>query len=87
MGSAKAAINHWKHGVSFEEVVSVFYDENAIEFFDTLNSEWEDRFLLLGVSSQLRLLLVCHCHRDDDLTLRVISARKATKNEAKQYKR
>ncbi|MDA3925904.1 MAG: BrnT family toxin [Kiritimatiellae bacterium] len=85
--SRKATINLRKHGVSFEEAASAFYDEFAIEFFDTNNSEMEDRFLLLGLSSALRLILVCHCLRETGDVLRIISARKATKNEAKQYKR
>jgi uncharacterized DUF497 family protein len=87
LDSRKATINLRKHGVSFEEAASAFYDEFAIEFFDTNNSEMEDRFLLLGLSSALRLILVCHCLRETGDVLRIISARKATKNEAKQYKR
>ena len=83
----KAVANLRKHGVSFEEAISVFYDDFAVEFFDSNNSEWEDRFLLLGLSSNLRLLLVCHCHRQDDEVLRIISTRKATKRESKLYKR
>ena len=84
---AKAAINLSKHGVSFEEAVSVFYDEQALEFYDDKHSEWEDRFLLLGLSTNIRLLLVCHCHRESDSVIRIISARQATKNEAKNYRR
>ena len=85
--SRKAASNLRKHNVSFEEAVSVFYDDFAIEFFDSDNSELEDRFLLLGLSSSMRLLLVCHCVRENGDLLRIISARKATKSESKLYKR
>lgn len=83
--NAKAAINIKKHGVSFEEASSVFYDEYALEIFDPDHSEDEDRFLLLGISSSLRLLVVCHCYRENDEFIRIISARKATKTEAKSY--
>jgi uncharacterized DUF497 family protein len=83
----KAQSNLNKHGVSFEEAVSVFYDELAIEFYDELHSEWEDRFLLLGISKRMNLLLICHCYREQNGTIRIISARKATKNEAKHYEK
>ncbi len=83
----KARLNEKKHGISFEEAATVFYDEMAIEFYDDEHSEWEDRFLLLGLSSRLNLLLVCHCFNESDGTIRIISARKATKNESKFYKR
>ena len=85
--SEKAKANLDKHGVSFEEAMSVFYDEVAIEFYDDEHSEWEDRFLLLGLSSDMKLLLVCHCYRSEEGVIRLISARKATKNEAKHYQR
>ena len=78
----KAKTNLDKHGISFEEAMTVFYDEAAIEFYDDEHSEWEDRFLLLGVSSDMKLLLVCHCYRKEEFVIRIISARKATKNEA-----
>ena len=84
---AKAIANEVKHGVSFAEAVTVFHDEQALEFYDDVHSEWEDRFLLLGLSSNVRLLLVCHCHRQEDRVIRIISARKATRNEAKLYPR
>lgn len=84
---AKAKANLDKHGVSFEEAMSVFYDEAAIEFYDDEHSEWEDRLLLLGLSSDVKLLLVCHCYRSEEGVIRLISARKATKNEAKHYQR
>ena len=82
---AKAASNLKKHGVSFEEAQSVFYDEFAIQFFDEGGSESEDRFLMLGMSNEARLLLVCHCERHGGGTIRIISARKATGNERKHY--
>ncbi|HPM83003.1 MAG TPA: BrnT family toxin [Candidatus Anammoximicrobium sp.] len=80
---AKAEANRRKHGISFEEAQSVFYDESAVEFYDDEHSEWKDRFLLLGLSSRLRLLLVCHCYRERESVIRIISARKATRNEAR----
>ena len=81
----KARANAEKHGVTFEEARTVFFDENALEFYDDVHSEWEERFLLLGVSGALRLLLVCHCVKEEEGLIRIISARKATKNEAKWY--
>ena len=72
-----------KQGVSFDEAQSVFYDEFAVQFFDNDNAESEDRFLLLGFSDEARLLIVCHCERELGNIIRIISARKATKNEAK----
>ncbi|MFH1742639.1 MAG: BrnT family toxin [bacterium] len=84
---AKAQANLRKHGVSFEEAQTVFFDESAIEFYEDEHAEWEDRFLLLGLSSHLRLLMVCHCYRESESVIRIISARKATSNEAKFYRR
>ncbi len=81
----KAASNKKKHGVSFDEAQSIFYDEFAIQFFDGESSESEDRFLMLGFSDGARLLIVCHCERDQGNIIRIISARKATKNESKYY--
>jgi uncharacterized DUF497 family protein len=83
--AAKAAINVEKHGVSFEEAQSVFYDELAVQFFDEEHSTSEERFLLLGVSTGAKLLLVCHCERESGNVIRIISARKATKREAIFY--
>ena len=83
----KAEENLRKHGVSFDEAQTVFYDEYATEFYDDTHSESEDRFLLLGLSSHLRLVMVCHCYRENDSVIRIISARKATANEAKFYRR
>lgn len=83
--TAKAASNKKKHGVSFEEAQSVFYDEFAVQFFDEDNSVPEERFLMLGFSDEARLLMVCHCERDQGSIVRIISARKATKNESNHY--
>lgn len=83
----KAQANINKHGVSFEEARSVFLDEFGVEFYDDEHSEWENRFLLLGLSSRLRLLLVCHCYREADGVIRIISARKATPSESVLYRR
>jgi uncharacterized protein len=85
--AAKVRDNAKKHGVSFEEARSAFYDESALEFYDDEHAEWEDRFLLLGLSARLQLLLVCHCYREQDETIRIISARKATKLEFQHYGR
>ena len=83
---AKAASNLKKHGISFEEARSVFFDELAIQFFDNTYSQLgEDRFLLLGTSNEEKLLLVCHCERKHGETIRIISARKATKTERIYY--
>jgi uncharacterized DUF497 family protein len=81
----KATANAKKHGVSFEEARSVFYDERARLIDDPDHSEDEARFILLGLSSSLRLLVVCHCYRSDDNVIRIISARKATAGESKSY--
>lgn len=83
--SAKAASNKKKHGVSFEEAQSVFYDDFAVQFFDGESSEIEDRFLMLGLSSAAQLLMVCHCERHQGNVIRIISARRATKNESQFY--
>lgn len=81
----KAQINIEKHGVTFEEASTVFADENAILFDDPEHSEVEERFMLLGISGQAKMLIVCHCYRGDDNIIRIISARKATRNETTQY--
>ena len=81
----KHVSNKRKHGVSFEEAGSVFDDEHAVYFDDNAHSHNEDRFIIIGISKFDRLLLVCHCYREDDAVIRIISARKATKAEAKQY--
>ncbi len=82
---AKAASNLRKHGVSFEEAQSVFYDEFATQFYDEPHSSNEERFLMLGMSSGAHLLLVCHCERNGEDVIRIISARKATKQESSFY--
>jgi uncharacterized DUF497 family protein len=83
---AKAASNIRKHGVSFEEAQSVFYDEFAVQFYDEPHSSHEERFLMLGMSSGAHLLLVCHCEREGSDVIRIISARKATKRESSFYR-
>lgn len=84
---AKNKANIKKHGISFEEAESVFYDEYALFKADPDHSENEDRFLLLGLSAKLRLLLVCHCFEVDDGLIRVISCRKASRKEKPLYRR
>ena len=81
----KAAANAKKHGVSFEEARSVFVDERAKLIDDPDHSGDEDRFVLLGLSGALRLLLVCHCYRVDGNVIRIISARKASARESRSY--
>jgi len=81
----KAAANLKKHQVSFEEAKTVFFDEFAVQFFDEEHSSDEERFLMLGHSSGARLLIVCHCERDQGNIVRIISARKATKRESAFY--
>jgi uncharacterized DUF497 family protein len=71
--------------VSFDEAKSVFYDELAIQFYDPDHSQQEQRFILLGMSSKLKLLVVCHCYRESETMIRIISARKATKQEQNNY--
>ena len=81
----KEKTNIKKHGVSFDEARTVFYDENAIQYFDPDHSEPEDRFILLGISFKLRILVVCHCFRESETVVRIISARKADHNEEDEY--
>jgi len=83
----KASANLRKHGVRFEEAESVFSDEHALLLEDPEHSGDEDRFLLLGLSAALRTLVVCHCYRKDDDVIRIVSARKATQMERRQYSR
>jgi uncharacterized DUF497 family protein len=73
------------HNVSFEEAKTVFYDPNAKIIYDPDHSTGEDRFIILGLSKFLNLLIVCHCYREKEEQIRIFSARKATKNEEKQY--
>ena len=81
----KEKANLKKHGVSFEEARTAFYDELAIQFFDPDHSGNEDRFILLGTSYKLNTLVVCHCFRVDEMIIRIISARKADKSELEAY--
>ena len=81
----KAASNAKKHEVTFEVAKTAFYDDFAIQFFHEEHPRNEKRFLLLGMISNARLLLVCHCEKEDGDVIRIISARKATRNEAQHY--
>ena len=81
----KNLLNQMKHAVSFEEATTVFLDENALYKADIDHSDEEERFILLGISMFANLLVVIHCYRDEVGTIRIISARKATKNEERQY--
>ena len=83
----KNEINIAKHGISFETAKTVFYDENAILFDDPEHSEYEDRFVLLGMTDRADICVVCHCYRESDSVIRIISARKATKKEGERYVR
>ena len=82
---AKDLANQKKHGVSFAEAKSVFFDEYAVQFDDEEHSEEEDRFIMLGMSNESRALVVCHCERDEGNIIRIISARKATRRERAFY--
>jgi uncharacterized DUF497 family protein len=81
----KNRANQRKHGVSFEEAETVFSDDRALLLDDP--DEGEDRFVLLGLSATLRTLVVCHCYREEDAVIRIISARKAHREERKEYER
>ena len=83
--NAKNRENLKKHGIPFEEAQTIFLDENAIRFIDPDHSHDEDRFIMLGMSFKLRVLVVCHCYRKNETVIRIISARKANKHEAKNY--
>lgn len=83
----KNKLNQKKHGVSFEEAESVFFDEHARLISDPDNSDEEDRFILLGLAESLKMLIVVHIYRENDEVVRIISARKAQKKEQKFYKR
>lgn len=82
---SKAKANLKKYGISFDDAKTVFYDEQARLIDDPDHSEDEARFILLGYSSGLKLMVVCHCYRSDDNIIRIISARKATRREAACY--
>jgi len=83
--SAKERANRRRHGVSFNEAQSVFYDERAIRYYDPDHSETGDRFIMLGMSFVLRVLVVCHCYRVDDAVIRIVSARRANAVESREY--
>jgi hypothetical protein len=84
---SKNRSNVRKHGVSFAEAQTVFYDEYAILYNDPDHSEDEDRFIMLGMSYRLRVLVVCHCYRAGNSVIRIISARSADKDEESEYGR
>ena len=81
----KNEINKKKHKISFEEAQTVFYDSEALVIDDPEHSEQEDRFIILGLSKKANLLVVCHCYRESDSIIRIISARKATTSETRYY--
>ena len=81
----KAAYNIRKHGVSFAEAQDVFFDDKALFMNDPDHSDLEDRFLILGMSRKANILTVCHCFRENDLKVRIISARKANRRERNLY--
>ena len=85
--AAKASANLRKHNVSFEEARTAFADENALLLPDPDHVGAEDRFVLLGLSARLRILVVCHCFREEDEVIRIISARRAVKSERAWYPR
>ncbi len=82
---SKNRINQNKHGISFAEAQTVFYDNEALVIDDPEHSEEEERFIILGLSSKANLLVVCHCYRVSETVIRIISARKATKTESQYY--
>lgn len=82
----EVAANLKKHQISFEEAKSIFFDDFGVQFFDGENSSDEERFLMLGMSSEAKLLIVCHCEREQAAVIRIISARKATKRESAFYR-
>lgn len=81
----KNAANKRKHGVSFEEAETVFYDERGLFMEDPDEEEDEERFILMGLSAALRALVVCHCFREGDSVIRIVSARKADREERRAY--
>ena len=84
--SRSESANQRKHGVTFDEARTVFFDENAKLINDPDHSDDEDRFVMLGLSSNFRFVLVCHCYREQGNVIRIISARKASTQESKQYR-
>ena len=83
----KAQENRRKHGVSFQEAETVFYDDYALFADDPDHSSDEERFVIMGLSSSLRTLVVCHCYRSDDDVIRIITARRAGSEEQNDYQR
>jgi len=83
----KETVNEKKHGITFREAASVFKDPNILIKRDDDHSYNEDRFILIGLSEKPRLLVVCHCYKESDSIIRIISARKATKKESAEYER
>jgi uncharacterized DUF497 family protein len=83
----KNRANQAKHGVSFEEAKTAFLDEGARVIADPEHSEDEDRFILLGLSINLRVLVVCHCYLESESVIRIISARRANRSEQREYAR
>ncbi|HSM43398.1 MAG TPA: BrnT family toxin [Acidimicrobiia bacterium] len=81
----KSAANARKHGVTFDEARTAFFDEHAMQFFDPDQSDDEDRFILLGLSVRVRAIVVCHCFRQTETTIRIISARTANRMEEQAY--
>ena len=82
----KNKANRRKHGISFEEAQTAFSDERGLLIDDPEHSEHEDRFVLLGISAALRVLVVCHCYRADGDVIRIISARRADRQEQADYR-
>ena len=83
--ASKASLNKKKRGISFDEAKTVFFDENAKVIHDPEHSDDEERFIILGSSVNVRMLVVIHCYRKNDCIIRLISARKATQKESMQY--
>ncbi|MBX2807082.1 MAG: BrnT family toxin [Cellvibrionaceae bacterium] len=81
----KESANIKKHGLSFEQAKSAFFDENAIQFYDPDHSSEEARFILLDTNNELHTLVICHCFREEETRIRIISARKTNKEEANVY--
>ena len=81
----KGLANQKKHGISFAEAKTVFLDDNHLVYYDPDHSDDEDRYIILGMSISLRLIVVVHCYRNNEEEIRIISARKATKEESAYY--
>lgn len=81
----KNELNRKKHRISFDEAKTVFYDPEALLIHDPDHSEDEERFIIMGISQTLRILVVCHCYRSNEEVIRIISARKANRDEITQY--